>query len=116
MRVSVVAICAVFSVLVMASCIPHKGSFLLTNKAKESILRGLVTVCGQTIELKDIQSGGSAPGAYEVTFDSHYDINIEFQSGKKLRKEVGYVTNGLDFHHDIVVTDTDIELMDKKAK
>ena len=116
MRVSVIAICAVFLVLVMASCTANKGSFLLINKAKEPILRGLVTVCGQTIELKDIQPTKSAPGSYKVKFDSHYDIRIEFQSGKKLRKNIGYVTNGLDFHHEIVVTDMDIVLMDNKSK
>jgi hypothetical protein len=103
------------AVFVLSSCIvANKGSFLLLNEAKESISRGTVSICGQTIELKDIQPTQSAPGSYEVRSDSHYDIKIEFQSGKKLRKELGYVTNGLDFHHKIVVTDTDIELMDIK--
>ena len=115
MRHLLMAICAVLSVLVMASCTPNKGVFLLFNESKEPISRGIISICGQTIELKDIQPNKSAQGSYEVKFDSHYDIRIKFQSGKELRKELGYVTNGLDFHHKIVVTDTDIKLMDNKA-
>lgn len=106
---------AIFSILI-ASCVAHKGDFLLINKTKEPISRGLVTVCGQTVELSNIQPGNSASGVYVVTSDSHYDISIEFQSGKKFRKELGYVTNGLDFHHEIVVTDADIELKNLNAK
>jgi len=97
----------------MASCTPHKGNFLLINKASEPISRALVNVCGQTIELNEILPTKSAVGFYEVRSDSQYDITIEFRSKKIIRKEVGYVTNGLDFSHQIVVTDTDIEMLDK---
>jgi len=111
MRILIIAISAVFTIFIMTSCIANKGSFLLVNKSRETISRGLVTVCGQTIELKEIQPTESATGSYKVKSDSHYDIAIEFQSGKKIHKEIGYVTNGLDFHHEIVVTDTDIEII-----
>jgi len=113
MRVSAIAISATLLVFVMVSCIANKGVFVLVNKAKEPITRVLVTVCGQTIEMKDIQPTKSALGSYKVTSDSHYNIRVEFQSGKKLQKEMGYVTNGVDFHHEIVVIDTDINLMKK---
>ena len=107
-----VAVIAISVILFMVSCAANKGSFLLINKAQELIARASVTVCGQTIELKDIQPTKSAPGSYKVKSDSHYDVRGEFQSGKKLQKAIGYVTNGLDFHHEIVVTDTDIEITD----
>ena len=42
--------------------------------------------------------------------DSHFEILIEFQNGKKLKKKIGYVTNGLGFHHEIDVTATDIDI------
>ena len=115
MRVLVTAIYA-FAVFAMTSCVANKGGFLLINKAKEPITQALVTVCGQTIELRDVQPGKSGAGSYEVKSDSHYDVRIEFQSGKKLQKGVGYVTNGLDFHHEIVITDTNIEMVNDKIK
>jgi hypothetical protein len=116
MRVFIIVICAAFSSFVMASCVANKGSFLLINKANEPIVWGSVTVCGQTIELKDIQPTDSALGFHKVKSDSHFDIRIEFQSGKKLRKEMGYVTSGMDFHHEFVVTNSDIEIMSSIAK
>ncbi len=67
-------------------------------------------VCGQTIELQGIQPTKSASGFYEVTADSHYDVKVEFQPGARLQKEIGYVTNGHDFHDEVIVTDGDIEL------
>jgi hypothetical protein len=88
----------------------NKGSILILNRASEPISRGIVSVCGQTIEWRDIAPAKSAGGSYKVKSDSYYDISIEFQSGRKLRKELGYVTNGFDFHDTIVVTDTDIIL------
>lgn len=116
MRFTATAISAVFAVIFMASCSANTGNFSLINKTKEPIARASVTVCGQTIDMKDIQPTKSAQGSYKVKSDSHYDVRVEFQSGKKLHKEIGYVTNGLDFQHVITVTDTDIEITENKAK
>lgn len=115
MRNLIIAICVALFFLVMVSCIANKGSILLVNNAKEPISRVIVSVCGQTIELRDIEPAKSAIGAYKVKSDSHYDIRIEFQSGKRLWKELGYVTNGLDFHDRIVVTDTDIVIGERNT-
>ncbi len=110
MKTLIISIFTTFSIFVIASCTTNKGSFLLINNAKETILRSTVTICGQTIELKNIQPTKSAVGSYYVKSDSHYSIKVEFQSGKELRKELGYVTNGFDFHHEILVTDIEIEI------
>ncbi len=102
--------------LVMASCTPNKGDFLLTNKSNETIARATVSVCNQTIELNGIQPNKSASGFYEVRSDSHYDVTVEFGSGKTLRTQIGYVTHGLDYHDEVVVTDSGIEISDAKTK
>ncbi len=115
-RVLTVALNAVFLMFVMFSCGTHKGSFLLINRADEPIARASVIVCGQTIKLNDIQPTQSAQGFYKVRSDSHFNIVVEFQSGKKLQRETGYVTNGLDFQHEMVVTDTDITVTSINTK
>ena len=102
--------------LMLASCRAHSGSFALVNHASEPIAHASVSICGQTIELRDIQSGRSATRSYRVTSDSHYGIRVEFGSGKQLYKEVGYVTNGVDFQHEISVTDSDIEITATQVK
>lgn len=116
MKILVSAISVAFAVFAMTSCVANKGNFLLINKTIEPISQALVTVCGQTIELRDVQPGKSAAGSYEVKSDSHYNVRIKFQSGKQLQKGVGYVTNGLDFDHKIVITDTNIEMVDDKIE
>lgn len=110
MRDLAMVICIAFVVIVMTSCVAYKGSFLLINRAKEPIARALVTICEQTIELKDIQPTKSASGSYDVKSDSHYDVMVEFRSGIKLQKRDGYVTNGFDFKDEITVTDIDINV------
>lgn len=115
MKRSVLGVAAIIVALFLISCTANKGSFTLLNKAKEPIARASVTICRQTIELKDIQLNTSAAGFYKVTGDSGYTIEVEFQSGKTLRKETGYVTNGMDFQDEITVTDSDIEITDTKA-
>ena len=115
MRHPVLGVAATIAVLFLIACTNSKGSFSLVNKTKEPIARASVTICGQTIELKDIQPNASTVGSYEVKFDSHYTIQVEFQSGKTLQKETGYVTNGVDFTHEIVVADSDIEITDTKV-
>lgn len=110
------AISVAFVFFLLISCTNHKGRFLLINQAKEPIARALVTVFGQTIELNDVQPGDSASGYYEVKSDSNYRISIAFTSGKILKKELGYVTNGLDFYHEILVTDANIEISNDSTK
>ncbi len=115
MRHLVLGVAATLVALFLISCANGKGSFSLVNKTKEPIARASVAICGQTIKLKDIQPNTSAAGFYKVTGDSGYTIEVEFQSGKTLRKETGYVTNGVDFQDEITVTESDIEITDTKA-
>jgi hypothetical protein len=96
--------------LAISACTSHDGSFTLLNKGKEPINRASVIVCNQTNEFRDIPSGKSIAGAYRVTSDSHFVIEVEFSSGRKLRKEDGYVTNGMGFRHEIIVTESAIQV------
>ena len=116
MRYSSLGIGAAIAALFLTSCAPNKGSFSLINKASESIASASVGICGQTIVFNGIQPNKSATGSYDIRSDSHYVIQIEFQSGKRINRETGYVTNGMDFQHEIAVTDSGIEITDSKAK
>ncbi len=114
--VSLISIGATLISLAMASCTPNKGDFLLTNKSNETITRAVVSVCNQTIELNSIQPNKSVSGFFEVRSDSHYDVTVEYESGRKFHKKVGYVTNGFDFRDEVVVTDTDIKVSEDRKK
>lgn len=101
----------------LVSCLSNKGKFLLINKATEPISRAVIKVCGQTIELENIPHSEKATALYEVLSDSHFIILVEFESGRIIKKEIGYVTNGINFSHEFIVTDVDISmrLMEPKA-
>ncbi len=92
----------------------NKGQFSLKNNASETISFASITICNQTIKLMNIQPGENVSGSYDVKSDSHYTIKIELQSGKSFLKEIGYVTNGMDFQHEILVTNSSIEIIDSK--
>lgn len=110
MRWSLLGVATIIGAFFLTSCTSNKGSFTLLNKTTEPIARATVAICGQTIELRAIQPNISGAGSYEVKCESHYTIQVDFQSGKRLLKEVGYVTTGMDFQDKIVVTDSDIEI------
>jgi hypothetical protein len=115
MKPSVPRISAAIAVLFLASCMFNKGNFSLINKAKEPIANGSVNICDQTIEFKSIQTNKSASSSYEITCENYYTIQIEFLSGKKLKKEAGYVTSGVNIQDEITVTDSDIKITDRKV-
>jgi len=94
----------------LSSYTVNTGRFLLVNNAAEPIGHASVSICGQTIQFRDIEPNKSAHGSYRVTSDSHYTIRLKFKSGRTLQKEAGYVTNGMNFNDQIIITDTDIEL------
>ncbi len=87
MRHPVLGVAATIAVLFLIACTNSKGSFSLVNKTKEPIVRASVTICGQTIELKDIQPNTRAVGSYEVKFDSHYTIQVDFSLERHSRKK-----------------------------
>ena len=110
MKCCLLGIAAIIGALFLISCTANKGTFTLVNKSIEPIARASVAICGQTIELRAIQPDTSGTGSYEVKCEGHYSILVEFQSGKTLQKETGYVTPGMDFQHEIAVTSSDIEI------
>lgn len=103
------------ALVLLASCSSNRGAFLLVNKATEPIAVATIKINEQTIELRNIQPNMSAAGSYKVRTDGHYKIQVTFESGRTLNKELGYVTHGMDFQHEITVSDSDIEITGSKV-
>ena len=102
----------IFVLLAGTSCFSreYKGQLILVNNSNELITVGRIEVCNQLIEIKNIRSHEKSVGTFKVTGDCHYDVAINFASGKELRKQLGYVTHGFDFQHTLSVTETDITI------
>jgi hypothetical protein len=73
------------------------GQVLILNAATEPIRNGQLEVCGQKFLFKEIEQGKSKAIQYKVRSDSQYKLEVEFHSGRKLEKELGSVTSGLNF-------------------
>jgi len=86
------------------------GQVLILNAATESIKNGQLEVCGQKFLFGEIEQGKSKVIKYKVRSDSQYKLEVEFHSGRKLEKELGSVTNGLDFQDILTLNDHEVFL------
>jgi|SRR5580765_7064921 len=86
------------------------GQVLILNAATESLKNGQLEVCGQKFLFGEIEQGKSKAIQYKVRSDSRYKREAEFHSGRKLEKELGVVTNGLDFQDILTLSDHEVSL------
>jgi hypothetical protein len=81
------------------------GKVLILNAATESIRNGQLEVCGQKFMFGEIEQGKTKAIQYKVRSDSQYKLAVEFNSGRKLEKDIGSVSNGQDFQDILTVND-----------
>ena len=86
------------------------GQVLILNAATEPIKNGQLEVCGQKFLFGEIEQGKTKAIQYKVRSDSQYKLEVEFHSGRKLEKELGSVTSGLDFEDILTLSDHDVSL------
>lgn len=86
------------------------GTVTVVNDSHEE-LSGVVAVCGQSFNVPGLMPGERHKIRYELVSDSSYAVAVKFKSGKELRQDVGYVTNGMEFDDELHVTDKDIEVV-----
>jgi len=101
-----------------ASCFSGNNTshFVIVNKSDELIINSNIEICGQLFKTGNIKSHEEFNGTFVVKGDSHYKIAITFESGKEIKDELGYVTNGFGYRHTIIVTGSMISISDTKIK
>jgi hypothetical protein len=111
MKASRVTISLVLSTFLAAvACGSTKGTVSLVNKAGEPISRATIDVSGQTLVITSLRPSETATRTLPVTKDSHYTVEVVFRSGRRLKKDDGYVTPGFDFEDRIIVTESELAL------
>lgn len=88
----------------------YQGEVRIVNLATEPVKHGEIEVCNQKFKLEGIAKGESQVIHYQVRADSSYKIFVEFNSGRKLAKELGYVTSGRDFKNVLTLKDDEVSL------
>ena len=102
---------------IQSSCLAkNTGHFTLINNSHETISHAAIEICNQLFEIRNIKPNGNYSASFQIKGDSHYTISILFISGKKLKKQIGYVTNGFDFTNKIIITDSNISIADISIK
>ena len=110
-RVTQSILLSIILVLFLSSCSnEYKGTFNIYNKSEKNISKISVKIADKSFTYKDIKINGYVNGTYLINSDSSYIIEVQFKSGLTLKKQLGYITNGMNFNHNIVITKKDINL------
>lgn len=88
-----------------------KGKVVIVNQSSEQIESGEIEVCNQHLILSRINPYDKKELLFKIYGDSHYTITLRLKSGKVLKKELGYVTGGIESVDNLVVNDTEIILL-----
>jgi len=70
-----------------------------------------VRVCGRSFRFDNIMVSESLGASYKIGPDSHYSIEAQFRSGRRLRREDKYVTSGMNFTHEIAIGDSSVSVI-----
>ena len=90
------------------SCREYKSTVTVTNRADEAIRVCSITLGSQSSKIRDIGPNEKRQLSFKVQSDDHYVISVTMQSGRRIEKEMGYVTNGMDFFDSFIIQDSDI--------
>ena len=116
MKWVVIVVFSLVAMLTIGSCGSSVGRFSVVNQSSELLDSVSITICGQNFEFSKMPPAASAKAQYRVTTDSDFSVLVVFDSGRTLRREVGYVTNGVEYNHAIVITDSEVKLTVLKIK
>jgi len=88
-----------------------KGKVVLVNQSSEQIESGEIEVCNQHLILSRINPNDKKELSFKIYGDSHYTITLKLKSGKVLKKELGYVTGGIESVDTLMVNNNEIILL-----
>lgn len=108
--VPVVSLFFLASVYFTSTAFSYVGEVFIINSATEPIKSGQVDVCGQKFQLGEVGQGKTKAIQYKVRSGSHFALIVEFVSGKKFTKELGYVASGTDNRHVLTIRDQEASI------
>jgi len=88
-----------------------KGKIVIVNQSSEQIESGEIEVCKQHLMLSRINPNDIKELSFKISGDSHYTISLKLKSGKVLKKDLGYVTGGIESVDTLMVNDNQIILL-----
>lgn len=100
--------------LLYVCAFPYLGDGMATvkiiNQSEEIVAMLQVTVHEDIKTVEDLKPGEEVEMQFLVKRDTHYHIDIEFISGRKIWKDVGYLTSMTRISDKVIINKADIEL------
>ena len=78
-----------------------EASLKISNLASIELTEIRVILYEKPCEIKRLKSGGKSVCTFKIEADSHYKISWKELSTDIYEEEVGYVTNGFEFKHEL---------------
>ena len=93
-----------------ASC-SKDGTATLTivNQSNETVVLVRVAVNENVQTVNDLEHGEEVEMQFSVRRDAGYNLDVEFESGRKMIKKIGYISYGFDVTDMINITKQDIK-------
>lgn len=89
---------------------PDAGIVFVHNGSSENLSVIMLKMDKKKYEITNLKKGGSKRIDFKIRGDGHYTITAFFENKKKLRKEIGYYTHGMNSVDVLIIKDDDIVL------
>lgn len=87
---------------------PNTAELTIENKSNFKIEVADVKLCDVGQQVKGLATGNSASLKFDNLGECHYSISVNFEGGKSLTSEVGYITSGSNVRDKVVVEENQI--------
>lgn len=87
---------------------PNTAELAVENESNFLIETADIKLCEIGKQIKQLEPGKSASVKFDNVGECHYSVNVNFEGGKALSTEVGYITSGSDFKDSVVVEGSQI--------
>lgn len=106
--------------LIYLYALPYMGdgraTVTIINQSEETAVLLQVQVHENIQTVKNLKHGEEAEMQFLVKFDTSYHVDVELISGRKIKKDVGYLAYGLNVTDIITIAKTDIVFATKPTE
>ena len=94
----------------------NNSEVTLVNGTSENIEKCSIELTGAIVVINNLRAGEKVSAAFVVRSDAHYKVSVQFSGGRKLEKDVGYVTPGFDYKDTILIHSNEIVLSNTEPR
>ena len=102
---------ALIAAVAIISLSSHYSNVTVVNAGNVAITNMTITLSQETRSIASLKPNEKRGLRFSVRGDASYVVSATFENGEKLNKEVGYVTNGMDFHEVMRISPQAITIM-----